>query len=217
MSSMRIETQEHIAGALRDLSAADPRLAEMLELTGEVPLRRRSPGFDGLAGIIVAQMVSRASADAIHARMVALTGPLTPASLLALGEEDFRAAGLSRAKQSTLVSLARACADGHIDLDGLCLMPADEAIAEMTALKGVGPWTAEVYLLFCAGHPDVFPAGDVALQSAAHHGLRLDARPGPVALRAMAEAWQPWRGVAARLLWAYYARIMRREAIPVQG
>lgn len=89
------------------------------------------------------------------------------------------------------------------------------AIKTLTAIKGLGPWTAEVYLLFCAGHPDIFPAGDVALQSAAAHMLGLDARPQPRELAGLAQHWSPWRGVAARLLWAYYAQVMRRDTTPL--
>ena len=104
---------------------------------------------------------------------------------------------------------------GSLDPLALCRLPAEESIAAMTAIKGIGPWTAEVYLLFCAGHGDIFPAGDVALQSAAGHALGHDERPNQKALRRLVEAWQPWRGVAARLLWAYYATAMRRgDVIP---
>jgi len=104
---------------------------------------------------------------------------------------------------------------GELDLERLCALDGQEAIRAMTAIKGVGPWTAEVYLLFCAGHPDIFPSGDVALQSAAGHILGLDVRPPARALAELARPWSPWRGVAARLLWAYYAEVMRRDATPL--
>ena len=216
MPDRRIETLDDIRAALEALTAADPRLCAILERAGEVPLRRRPAGYAGLAGIIVSQMVSRASADAIFARLMARLGTLTPEAVLGLEEGDFRAIGLSRAKQAALVSAAEAVTAGRIDLEHLCTLPPEDAIASLTALKGLGPWTAEVYLLFCAGHPDIFPAGDVALQNAAAHALGLEARPADRQLRQIAEGWRPHRGVAARLLWAYYARAMSRQVTALE-
>ena len=112
-------------------------------------------------------------------------------------------------------ALAVAEIEGRIDLRGLCSLTAAEAIGQLTAIRGIGAWTAEVYLLFCAGHPDVFPAGDVALQNAVAHAFGLDERPGARLLSDIAADWRPWRGVAARLFWAYYAREMRRSVQPV--
>lgn len=212
---MRIETAEHIAEGLEALAKLDARLAGVAAAAGEVPLRRRAPGYEGLAHIVVGQMVSRASADAIWARLVARTGAVTPEGIAALDEPAFRKIGLSRAKQATLVGAAVACLDGTLDLDHLCTCPPGEAIGRMTALKGIGPWTAEVYLLFCAGHPDIFPAGDVALQNAARHAFALEERPSQRGLTEIAALWSPWRGVAARLLWAYYGRAMNRAVVPV--
>ena len=212
---MRIETLDHIAEGIEALPKLDHRLGPVIAAAGEVPLRRRAPGYEGLAGIVVAQMVSRASADAIWTRLVARTGAVTPETIAALDDAAFREIGFSRAKQATLKGVAAACLDGTLDLDHLCTLTPDEAIGRMTALKGIGPWTAEVYLLFCAGHPDVFPAGDIALQNAARHAFDLEERPGQRRLKELATIWSPWRGVAARLLWAYYARAMNREVVPV--
>ena len=125
----------------------------------------------------------------------------------------FREAGLSRPKQKTLRAVAQAVADG-LDLDHLCTLDAADAMARMVAVSGIGPWTAEVYLLFAAGHPDIFPARDVALQTAVGHALGMEVRPGEKALIAIAESWRPWRGVASRLFWAYYRTIKGRDAVP---
>ena len=157
--------------------------------------------------------MSKASAAAIFGRLTRLVDPLTAEALLAVNEDVFRAAGLSRPKQRTLLAVAGAVRDG-LDLDRLCVMDAGEAIEAMVAVPGIGPWTAECYLLFAAGHADVFPARDVALQSAVGHALGIEPRPGESQLAALAESWSPWRGVAARLFWAYYAAIKGREAAP---
>lgn len=198
-----IETQADIATALGELALADPRLARIIAAAGEIPLRREPGGFRGLARVVTAQQISTIAAAAIWERLVAAVGPFTPANFLEAGEDIYRAAGLSRPKVAILTGLARACADGF-DPDGLHDLSAEDAIAAMVALKGIGRWTAESYLLFCAGHPDIFPAGDLALQSAVHRGLGLRTRPDEKRLRTLAEKWTPWRGVAARLFWAYY-------------
>jgi DNA-3-methyladenine glycosylase II len=209
-----IETLEHVREDLDALVAADPRLASVLARAGSIPLRLSPPGFRSLAGIITSQQVSRASADAIFARFTALVDPLTPEQLLASDQGVFAEAGQSRAKQRTLLALAQACVDGSVTLGTVRERPAAEAIAELTSVTGIGPWTAEVYLLFCAGHPDIFPAHDVALQTAVGHALALDPRPKPKALSQIAESWSPWRAVAARLFWAYYSAIRRRDPVP---
>jgi len=210
-----IETLEHVASALDALCLADPRLVPVRARAGEVPLRRVEPGFASLVSIIVSQQVSRASADAIMSRLVALADPLSPRTLSAAGDELFRAAGLSRPKQKTLRAISAAILERGFDLDDLCRLEAGEAMARMTALHGVGPWTAQIYLLFASGHPDIFPAGDVALQSAVGHALGIAPRPAPKALSVIAESWRPHRGVAARLFWAYYREMKGREGAPV--
>ncbi len=211
----RIERLDDIEAGLEALVLADARLAAIRDRAHAVPLRRSQPGFQSLASIVVAQQVSTASASAIWGRLAGAVDPLTPENFIVSGEEAWRLAGLSRAKQRTLLAVSEALVAGALDLDGLCTLPAEQAIAELTAIKGIGPWTAEVYLLFAAGHPDVFPAGDVALQAAVGHAFSHAERPDAAALRAMAEAWSPWRGVAARLFWAYYAAIKGREAAPL--
>jgi DNA-3-methyladenine glycosylase II len=193
---------------------ADPRLITVRAVAGEVPLRLSQPGFASLASIIVSQQVSRASADAIFGRFVKLVDPLTPENVLAAGEDMFRAAGFSRPKQRGLVAAAKAAAEG-LDLIHLCDLEASDAIERLTAVPGIGPWTAEVYLLFAAGHPDIFPARDVALQSAVGHALGLETRPGEKELSRIAESWSPWRGIASRLFWAYYRETRGRDAAPI--
>lgn len=209
----RIVVAEDIAAGLDALCAADPRLEKVRAMAGEVPLRLSEPGFRSLASIVVSQQVSRTSADVIFGRLTRLLDPLTHEAVLAAGEEVFREAGLSRPKQRGLLAVAQAVADG-LDLHHLCTLDAGEAIAALTRVPGIGPWTAEVYLLFAAGHPDIFPARDVALQSAVGHALGIEPRPPEKALIAIAESWSPWRGVASRLFWAYYRETRGREAAP---
>ncbi|WP_054313639.1 DNA-3-methyladenine glycosylase [Mesorhizobium sp. 1M-11] len=209
----RITSLNDIAMGLDALCGIDPRLETVRAFAGEVPLRLSEPGFASLASIIVSQQVSRASADAIFGRLTKLLDPLTAEAILGAGEDVFREAGLSRPKQRGLLAVSGAVMDG-LDLHHLCSLEAGEAIARLTAVPGIGPWTAECYLLFAAGHPDVFPARDVALQSAVGHALSIDPRPPEKKLIALAESWTPWRGVAARLFWSYYRELKGRDAAP---
>lgn len=210
----RITNLDDIAAGLDALCGLDPRLEAVRRVAGEVPLRLSEPGFGSLASIIVSQQVSRASADAIFGRFVRLVDPLTPQAVLAAGEDVFRQAGFSRPKQRAMLGAAGAVAEG-LDLVHLCGLPAAEAIARLIAVPGIGPWTAECYLLFAAGHPDIFPARDVALQTAVGHAFALEARPDEKALVRIAESWAPWRGIASRLFWAYYRETRGRDAAPI--
>jgi len=199
----RIETEADVAAALALLLEADPRLQQVVETAGAVPLRRRPGGFEGLAATITNQQISSVAGAAIWSRLKAIVDPFTPAQFLALPVEAIQAAGLSRPKIRTITGVALACRDG-LALDALHDACPEEAIARLVDLKGIGRWTAEIYLLFCIGHADIFPAGDLALQSAVHRGLRLRARPDEGQLRKCAEQWAPRRGVAAFLFWEYY-------------
>jgi DNA-3-methyladenine glycosylase II len=210
----RIRNLDDIAMGLDALMVIDARLRAVRAFAGEVPLRLSGPGFDSLASIIVGQQVSTASARAIFGRLATLAQPLTPETILAADDDLFRQAGLSRPKQRGLVAAAEAVRDG-LDLYQLCECDADDAMAKLTAISGIGPWTAQIYLLFAAGHPDIFPSRDVALQTAVGHALGHESRPGDKSLGVIAEAWSPWRGVAARLFWAYYRTIRGRDAVPV--
>lgn len=207
-----IETQADIEAGLKALAALDPRLAPVIA-AGPVPLRRRAPGFAGLAEIVTAQQVSKASAAAIFARLERLVVPLDAATFARATDETLREVGLSRPKVRTLRGLAETVEAG-LDLEALALAPPAGAQERLVALHGIGPWTAEAFLLFCAGHADVFPAGDLALQVAVGNVAGLEARPGEKETRRIAAAWSPHRSVAARLMWAHYGRITGRDAVP---
>ncbi|GEO86336.1 MULTISPECIES: DNA-3-methyladenine glycosylase family protein [Alphaproteobacteria] len=212
---MIITTADHVALGLLQLVAIDPRLEPLAHRHAPLPLRLTEPGFAGLAHIIVSQMVSRASAEAIWSRILEATGEAPSAqTYLALDAAVVAGLGLSRAKASTLEGVARAVASNALDLSVISSLDADEAITRLTALKGIGLWTAEVYLMFCCGHPDVFPAGDVALRAAVGDAFGHEARPDIRTVAELAEAWRPWRSIAARLFWAYYAARTGREAAP---
>lgn len=211
-----IHVDDDLDRALAALEALDPaRIAPMRARAGRPPLRRRAPGFEGLAAIVVSQQVSVASARAIEARLLGRFAPLEPAALAAASDEDLRACGLSAPKMRTLRACAEAILSGRLDLDALAHGDADQAHAALTAVTGIGPWTADIYLLFCLGHPDAFPAGDLALQEAARLAFGLKARPDARRLEALAKVWRPWRAVAARLLWSFYALAKAREGVGV--
>ena len=212
-SQRRIASLNDISEGLDALCLIDPRLAAVRAVAGEVPLRRSQPGFASLASIIVSQQVSTASARAIFGRFERLIDPLTAERVLAAPDAVFREAGLSRPKVKALRAIAAAVADG-LDLDHLETLDPAEAIARLIAVPGIGPWTAEVYLLFAVGHTDIFPARDVALQTAVGHAFAMKERPGEKALIEIAESWSPWRGVASRLFWAYYRTVKGRDAVP---
>ncbi|MBV8662302.1 MAG: DNA-3-methyladenine glycosylase 2 family protein, partial [Hyphomicrobiales bacterium] len=172
-----IDSETSLAEATARLLALDPELiARLIEIGGPPPLRRRTPGFAGLAAIIVSQQVSVASANAIFARLEAELAPLSAATLLEADDAALRRCGLSLPKMRALRALAAAAADG-LDLEALGAREAHEAHQALIAVKGIGPWTADIFLLFCLGHPDAFPAGDLALQEAARLALSLEARP----------------------------------------
>ncbi len=186
-----------------------------MTIAGEVPLRRRRSDFAGLANIIVAQQVSVASASAIFSRLETVLRPFDSDVLARLTDEELASAGLSRPKIRTLRAVGEAL-KGGLDLADLARRPPVEAHAKLCAIKGVGRWSADVFLLFCAGHPDIFPSGDVALQNAVRDAFALEGRPSIKELDAIAARWAPWRGVAARLFWAYYKENRRgRETLPV--
>jgi DNA-3-methyladenine glycosylase II len=208
-----IHTEADLDDAIAALVAADPRWAAVAERSGKPPLRRREGGFAGLAQIIVSQQVSVASAAAIHGRLVAIGDPFDHLSVLRARNDKLLRVGLSNAKVKTLKAIARAIEGKHIDLHALADMPADNAHAALVALHGIGPWTADVYLLSCIGHADAWPAGDIALQEAARIAFNLRTRPTAKEMGPLAERWRPWRAVAARLLWTYYRAVKKREGV----
>jgi len=209
-----IDGESALADALQKLLALDHAIiSRMIELGGPLPLRRGDPGFAGLAAIIVSQQVSVASANAIFGRLEAALAPLSAAALLAAEEDVLRKCGLSSPKIRALRALAHSVDARDIDLESLGRLDALEAHRALVAVKGIGPWTADIFLLFCLGHPDAFPAGDLALQEAARLALGLKARPDARRLEKIAERWRPVRGVAARLLWSYYRVARGREGV----
>lgn len=190
------------------LAAQEPRFAQALEQTGPLPLRLRPGGFAALLGAITSQQVSVASARAIWARLEA-AGMTSPEAVAATAEEDLRGLGLSRQKARYALALARA----GVDYDALPGLPDEAIVAQLVEIPGIGRWTAEIYAMFSLGRSDVFAPADLALQEAVRLLFQLEARPSERALRQMAEAWSPWRAVAARLLWAYYHVEKNREGI----
>jgi DNA-3-methyladenine glycosylase II len=210
-----IHTKDDLESAIAELVTADPRLAPVFAVAGPPPLRRRAGGFAGLASIIVAQQLSTASASAIWGRLSAKFEPLHPTAVRRARATTLQRVGLSAAKIKTLKAIAGAIDQGSIDLDALAQQSADEAHAALTALHGVGPWTADIYLLFCLGHADAWPAGDLALQEAARLLLALPKRPTTRDMAPLAKPWRPWRGAAACMLWTYYRAAKQRDGAPV--
>ena len=203
-----IETDACIAEGAEFLARLDARFADALDQTGPLPLRLRADGFSALLDAIVSQQISVAAADSIWARLKAekLIGPR---KINNASDDDLRACGLSRQK----IRYARALAGAGISYTSLRTAPTDEVVKTLTAVTGIGSWTAEIYAMFSLGRADVFAPGDLALQEAARILFELEARPTEKEMRVMAEAWSPWRGVAARLLWAYYRVAKEREGI----
>jgi len=212
-----IHTESDLDAAIAALTALDPRWAPVLARGGRPPLRRREGGFAGLAQIIVSQQVSVASAAAIHGRLVAIGDPFDHAAVLRARKDKLVRVGLSNAKIKTLKAIAKAMHGNEIDLAALADMPADDAHAALTRLHGIGPWTADVYLLACIGHADAWPAGDIALQEAARVAFGLPARPSTKEMGPLAEPWRPYRAVAARLLWSYYRAVKQREGVLIEN
>jgi DNA-3-methyladenine glycosylase II len=216
MMDHRIHTEADLAAALASLTKADPRFAQVLSMAGPPPLRRRADGFAGLASIVVSQQLSTASAQAIWGRLEAAFEPFDHTAVLRARSAKLARAGLSAPKIRTLKAIAKAIDRGELDLASLVHRPADEAHAILTAVHGIGPWTADIYLLFCLGHADAWPAGDLALQEATRLLLGLDARPTSKQMGPLAEAWRPWRGAAACMLWSYYRAAKQRDVQPIK-
>lgn len=211
-----IETEADIAKGVRALRRACPIMRRAHDVAGDPPLRRRPAGFEGLARIVVGQQLSTASAGAIWGRFMDTVKPCTASSVLKASDDRLRGVGLSRPKIRTLRALSTAVDQGALDIESL-VHASDEAVHEaLTSVSGIGPWTADIFIMFCLGRADAFAVGDLALQIAAQHVAGLEARPSPAELEALAERWRPWRGVAARLLWAYYPHMRKvQSGLPV--
>ena len=206
-----IHTEADLKRGIAALVALDPRFEAVFQRTGVPPLRRREGGFAGLAQIVMGQQLSTASAAAIHGRLMAIADPFDHHAILRARKDRLLRIGLSNAKVKALKEIAKSIEAKHIDLAALAEMPADSAHSALTALHGIGPWTADLYLLACLGHADAWPAGDLALQEAARLAFGLRVRPTTKEMGPLAEPWRPWRAVAARLLWSYYRVMKKRE------
>lgn len=197
-------TTESLTQGLNYLSERDPDLAKIWHDFGSPPLWAREPGFPTLIQIILEQQVSLASARAAYERLLAIAEPLTPARFLKLDATTLKAVGFSRQKAAYGRHLALALLEGHLDLAALDRESDAGVQTELTKIKGIGPWTAKIYLLLALRRPDIWPGGDLALASAVQQAKQMAHRPTPAELDEMAATWRPWRAVAARLLWHYY-------------
>jgi len=211
--TLHLNTQADLEEAIHALVKLDPRLRPVFELAGMPALRRREPGFAGLAAIICGQQLSTASAAAIWSRLAAAFDPFDHDALRRARAGRLGRLGLSAAKIKTLKSLAREIAAERLNLDVLANEDADAAHHTLTSLHGIGPWTADLYLLFCLGHGDAWPAGDLAVQEAVKIGLGLKTRPTVKEMAPLAEPWRPMRGAAAHLWWSYYRALRKREGV----
>lgn len=211
-------TQTRFRSAVAELADRDMDLAAVVEAFGSPVLRRRPQGFRTLLYLILEQQVSLASARSTFERLVARLGDdPEPRAFLALSDDDLRAVGFSRQKMRYGRALADAVADGRLKLDRLRRLDDESVKGELTQLPGIGPWTADIYLMEALGRPDIWPIGDLALAVGAEKVKRLDGRPDQAALADLGEAWRPWRAVAARIVWHYYLNTVRIRSggIPV--
>jgi len=211
--TIHLETQSDLEEAVHTLVKRDPRLKPVLDIAGMPALRRREPGFAGLAHIVCGQQLSTASAAAIWGRLSAAFDPFDHEAVRRARTDRLGRLGLSAAKIKTLKHLAREIMAERLNLDVLAEENADAAHHTLISLPGIGPWTADVYLLFCLGHGDAWPAGDLAVQEGIKIGLGLQARPTEKQMAPLAEPWRPLRGAAAHLWWSYYRVVKNREGV----
>ena len=204
MPSLRIIDEKSLASALADLCVFSPQIRMIVQRYGAPPAWRREPGFASLVYTILEQQVSLASARAVYERLVALVGDLNPASFYAIDEEGLRSIGFSRQKTAYCRGLADNILSGRFDLESLNDAPDQAVRRSLIELPGIGPWTADIYLLHSLGRPDVWPVGDLALRIAVQEELDLVDRPKEEELRALGEAFKPWRSIAARVFWHGY-------------
>lgn len=210
-----IRTHDDIARGVRALRRKCAHMREAHDQAGSPPLRRRRGGFEGLARIIVAQQLSVASASAISGRLQKTVSPFTATEFMRTDDEVIQGCGVSRPKIRTLRAVGIAVDEGVVNFRSLARKSPEEVHQVLTSLKGIGPWTADIYIMFCMGHSDGFAPGDLALQQATADLMGLGERPSVEELADIAERWRPWRGVAARLLWSYYAHARaQKNAMP---
>ena len=211
--TIHLNSQSDLEDAVHALVKQDVRLKPIFELSGMPSLRQRETGFAGLAAIVCGQQLSTASAAAIWARLIGAFDPFDHDAIRKARADRLGRLGLSAAKIKTLKSIARELRAERLNLDVLAEEDADAAHNTLTSLHGIGPWTADVYLLFCLGHGDAWPAGDLAVQEAVRIGLGLKARPTEKQMAPLAEPWRPLRGAAAHLWWSYYRVLKKREGV----
>ncbi len=199
---------------VQELAKRDADLAKIASTYGPPPLWEREQGFHTLIHIILEQQVSLASAQAAYNRLAAAIKPLNPENFLGLTDEELKQIGFSRQKTSYGRALANAVSVGSLDLSGLSKQEDEAAKEQLMKVKGIGPWTADIYLLMALGRPDVWPKGDLALEVALQRLKGWGKRPTPEEALKMSVAWQPWRAVAARLLWHFYLSAPKQGASP---
>lgn len=209
----QLDCQRDLEAALEALAADCPVIGGALRFAGMPALRRREPGFEGLVRIITGQQLSVAAAATIYGRLEA-GGPIVPQRFRPENAAALRACGLSGAKLRTLTEAAAAIREGRLDPESLRDLPQEAARGQLTAIGGIGPWTADIFLLFCLGRGDIWPAGDIALQAAVGMAHGLEWRPGAQEAAEIAARWTPHRGAAAHLMWAYYGAVKARGALP---
>ena len=202
--------QKRLARAASAVALIDEDMAYILEVHGTPPLWAREPGFITLLRIILEQQVSLVSAEAMYTRLTNNIDPLTPQAVLAAGESFLRSFGITRQKSSYFINVAGAIQSGDLDLEALDRKSDESAIEQLTSIKGIGPWTAKIYLLMALCRPDVWPVGDIALASAVKNLKGLQTRPTQPELSVIAESWRPHRATAARMLWHYYLTQIKR-------
>ena len=204
-------TSQNFDHALHDLTQRDEDLARVIRDYGRPTVMRRTGGFKSLVLLILEQQVSLASADACYKRLITAVPRLNPLNILALSDSGFREAGVSRQKTRYIRDLADAVLNKRLKLESLLYLRDEEVRENLSQVKGIGPWTADVYLLACLSRPDVWPTGDMALQTAVRDIKGLGNRPDEKELFEIGELWKPWRSVAASLLWHYYRNVVRKK------
>jgi len=210
---MILAHDDDVARAVAELAKLCPHMAMIAATCGPPPLRWREPGFGGLVSTITGQQLSTSSANAIRTKLRAKVDPITPEGLMALSDEDLRGCGYSSPKIRTLRAIAEAIISGALPFDQLAEMPPEAAHAALVKIHGIGPWTAEVWMMFCLGVADIFAPGDLALQEGARLAMALETRPTTKEMAKIAERWAPHRATAARLLWAYYGHLKKRQGV----
>lgn len=211
-----IETEQDLKKGVVAVTKLCPAIKSVYHKTGDPPLRRREGGFPGLARIVIGQQLSIASANAIWLRFEALVKPMSAKKLLSFTDDSLKKPGLSAGKIKTLRAVSTAIEKQQLNLDKLKSLPEEDIVASLTEISGIGPWTVNVYTMFCLGRADAWAPGDLALQYAVKDLFDLAERPNPKAMTSIAEKWRPWRSVAARLLWAYYKHTKQKNSgVPV--